>query len=114
MAKVERYETKHRHQRMGAFEVDHVGGDGFGELRERRLHGVHVFERRQLDVEALGASASLGQAELPRPIVKMMGTIFLVFGSDGIASAAGVVGVSAGTKWFSHDCSLVWRGRGEW
>jgi hypothetical protein len=114
MAKVEGYQTQHRHQRMGAFEVDHVAGDSLGELRERRLHGVHVVERRQRDVEALGASAGSGQTELPRTIAKMVGTVFLVFGSDRVANAASVVGVSTGAKWFSHECSLVWRGRGNW
>ena len=35
-------------EEVRALEVDHVGGNGLDELRERGLHGVHVFQRRQV------------------------------------------------------------------
>lgn len=45
-----------------ALEIDPVNGHGFHELGERRLHGVHVFERRQVEWTGLAAGAGLGHA----------------------------------------------------
>jgi hypothetical protein len=87
MVEVEGHEA-HRHRRVGALEIDHVGGKGLGDLRKRRLHGVHILKRRNFDVEALGAGQ--GQTKLAGTIAVMVATICLVFGSDRVAGAAGV------------------------
>ena len=107
MAEVEGHEAEHGEQGVSALEVDHVGGEGLGDLGQRRLHGEHVFEGREMDVEALGTGAGLGQTKLAGAVAKMVRTVFLVFGSHRVASAAGVVEVSACV---GHECS----GRGEW
>ena len=94
-------------QEMGALEVEHVSGHGLDELVEGRLHGEHVFQRGEAEVEALAAGAELGHAKLAGAVAEMEGAVALSADGDGVASAAVVVEMGTGTKWFGvHECSL--------
>ena len=94
-------------QEMGALEVEHVGGDGLDQMVECRLHGEHVFQRGKAEVEALAAGAELGHAHEASAVAEMEGTVALSADGDGVASAAVVVEMGTGTKWFGvHECSL--------
>ena len=94
-------------QEVGALEVEHVGGDGLDQLVEGRLHGEHVFQRGKAEVEALAAGAELGHAHEAGAVAEMEGAVALSADGDGVASAAVVVEMGTGTKWFGvHECSL--------
>ena len=54
--------ANHGEKQAGTLKVDHPGSDGFSDLRESGLHGVHILERRQLEGEALVARTGLGAA----------------------------------------------------
>ena len=94
---------------MGALEVDHVGGNGVGELGESRLHGEHGFERREREIEPLVAGASLGHAKLAGPASQMKGAVVAALDGGRVAGVPVVVDVGAGFA-VRHECSCA---RGE-
>src|SRR5271166_2015686 len=91
-------------EKVGSLEVDHVGGDGLDQLVEGRLHGKHVFEGRELEVKALVAGAGLGHAQETGAVAQMIGAVVAAMSGGGVASAAVVVGVSAGCECGVHVC----------
>jgi len=55
VTQIERGLSHNPEQGLGAFGIDHVGRERFGNLGERRLHKVHVFQLGKLAVVAPGA-----------------------------------------------------------
>ena len=88
-------DVEHANEAVGALEFDHVGGEGLGELGERRLYGVHGFERREYQVEALAAGAILGHAHEAGTVVEVVEAKVTVGDGGRVADVAVVVDVSA-------------------
>ncbi len=99
-------DVQYTNEAVGALEFDHVGGEGLGELSERRLHSEHRFERRELQVEALAAGAILGHAHEPGTVPEVMKAKVTVGDGGGVADAAVVVNVSASFV-FGHESPLA-------
>ena len=93
--------AKRLEQEIGALEVEHVGGDGFDDLVEGRIHGEHVFERRKLEVEALVTGAVLGYAHESGAMMKVIEAKISVGDGGGVADTAVVVDVGASSEF--HD-----------
>jgi hypothetical protein len=70
---------------VGALGIDHVSGQGFDDLRERGLHGVHVFQRRQVKIEALAAGALLRPAHLASAMTQVITTKFAAANGSRLA-----------------------------
>jgi hypothetical protein len=78
LEQIARGEAQHANESVGALEIDHVGGKGLGELRERSLDSMHGFERRQVQIKTLAAGAGFRHAHEMRAVAKMKGAIVVV------------------------------------
>ena len=87
--------AQHGEKPVGALQVDHVGGERLAELGERRLHRVHVFQRRKLQEPTLLAGAVLGHAKHAGPAAEMVSAVVAVFGGGRATGVPIVVNVSA-------------------
>ena len=81
---------------MGALGVDHVSGESLKDMGDGGLHGLHVFQGWQLQVEAQAAGAILGRAELAGAVLEVEDAIVAPGDGRRFADVSVVVEMIAG------------------
>jgi len=81
---------------VGALGVDHVSGESLKDMGDGGLHGLHVFQGWQLQVEAQAAGAILGRAELAGAVLEVEDAIVAPGDGRRFADVSVVVEMIAG------------------
>src|SRR5271166_2376468 len=98
---------------LGALGTDHVGGQGFDDLSERGLYGVHVFQRRQVEMEMLAAGAGLGHAHEASAVAEVVAAVVAAGDGGGAAVVSIVVEMIATDLWQARHISNCHHERSE-
>src|SRR5271165_4801162 len=98
---------------LGALGIDHVGGQGFDDLSERGLYGVHVFQRRQVEMEMLAAGAGLGHAHEASAVAEVVAAVVAAGDGGGAAVVSIVVEMIATDLWQARHISNCHHERSE-